>query len=796
MTGAGVQGGDAPDGEDLPDGGIAVRVSDVSLFFGSRPALADVNLTIRAGELLAVVGENGAGKSTLVGCLGGVLAPHRGRIAIHGRDPASASRNGDLAVVWQDMALCDNLSVTGNLFLGSEIGRVFLSRRKMNRQVRDHLARVGLGPEHLRRRIGELSGGERQAVAIARALMVRPRVLVLDEPTSALGVQETHRIERLLRDLRRDGLAIILVSHRTEQVFGLADRVVALRHGRVVGDLSTVEAHVDDIVALMSGLDVDSAARRHLAQLSGLVDQLAEVEPSASLPIIVTALSTAMGNQQLCLHLMSPDAPGELVLRAWVGAAESDLAELRQVPVGRQGGSIGEAVASRLPIVAGDLRHRAAPGPVSMWSVPIQGAGEVYGVLSGLAEVPGRPQQDQIRLASVYASLAATAIERERLLNDFTRRNRVLESLRGVLAALAGPGTLPSSLATALGALVRGLGARSAALVERTDPDRITIQATSTTDPRRDAQSVVRVLTRPRGEPSPGSDPNGSSVDVLPFDISGRDFVLGVEWARPGERTADTEELLVNAVRSLRLAVQRDLTHAAQAEAELLRRIRDLQNDFIRRLSHELRTPLTAITGYATTLRATDVTWDAESERRFLDAIVSVSQRMSRLVEDLLDTAAISSGNMTLHEDWCDMCTVLRAATAAVPDRGQQVVINTRPLVPLWGDHDRLEQVLVNLLDNAVTHGGSHITVEARTDDDQMVIEVADDGPGIPAELRDDAFLAYIRGDTAQPGAGLGLAICKAIVEAHQGDLRILEVDGGAKVRVSLPLRAEPEGVR
>jgi signal transduction histidine kinase len=269
-----------------------------------------------------------------------------------------------------------------------------------------------------------------------------------------------------------------------------------------------------------------------------------------------------------------------------------------------------------------------------------------------------------------------------------------------------------------------------------------------------------------------------------------------VEWATPGERRADTEELLINAVRSLRLAVQRDLAQAAQAETELLRRIRDLQNDFIHRLSHELRTPLTAITGYATTLRATDVTWDSDSQRRFLDAIVSVSQRMSRLVEDLLDTVAISSGNMTLHEDWCDMRSVLHAAVDAVPDRGQRVSISARSLAPLWGDHDRLEQVLVNLVDNAVTHGGQHITLDARVDGDQMKIDVADDGSGIPAELRDSAFLAYVRGDTAQPGAGLGLAICKAIVEAHQGDLRILDVDHGTRVRVTLPLRAEPESAR
>jgi signal transduction histidine kinase len=139
------------------------------------------------------------------------------------------------------------------------------------------------------------------------------------------------------------------------------------------------------------------------------------------------------------------------------------------------------------------------------------------------------------------------------------------------------------------------------------------------------------------------------------------------------------------------------------------------------------------------------------------------------------------------------MRTVLRAAVDAVPDRGQQVTVTAGSLAPLWGDHDRLEQVLVNLLGNAVTHGGPRITVDARVDGNRMIIDVADDGPGIPTALRDTAVHAYVRGDAERSGAGLGLAICKAIIEAHQGELKILEPDDGARVRVVLPLRAGPE---
>jgi len=395
---------------------MGVRLADVSVCYGPRRALDGVSFTVAPGELVAVVGENGAGKSTLVGCVTGAVVPDSGTVAVCGREPASAFQTGELAVVWQDLALCDNLSVTANLFLGHELGRGFLARRRMQAAVDTALDRVGLNIGDTRRRTGELSGGERQAVAIARALMADPRVLVLDEPTSALGVNEARRVERLLRSLRSSGVAVLLVSHRVDQVFGLADRVVALRHGRLVADVSTVEAHADDVLALMSGISVDSVARRHLARLSSLVDQLAEVEPSASLPVIVSA--TAFGQQQLCVHLRSPQG-GDLVLGASVAVGQDILRCLERVPIGARGGAIGRAAATGLTVVVEDLRHSPSPAlreaaTASIWSVPIQGSGGVYGVLSGLADMPGRPQDDQLRLASVYASLAATAIERER----------------------------------------------------------------------------------------------------------------------------------------------------------------------------------------------------------------------------------------------------------------------------------------------------------------------------------------------------------------------------------------------
>ena len=767
-------------------------------------------MTVEPGELVAVVGENGAGKSTLIGCATGVVTPDGGRVTVLGQSPAAALHTGEMAVVWQDLALCDNLSVVANIFLGRELGHGFVTGRRMQAESAAVLARVGLSVGDLHRRVGELSGGERQAVAIARALLGRPKVLVLDEPTSALGVNETQHVERLLRSLRGEGVAVLLVSHRIDQVFGLADRVIALRHGRLVGDLSTVEVHADDVLALMSGMNVDSVARRHLARLSSLVDQLAGVEPSASLPMIISAMSTAFGHQQLCVHLGGAGPADPLVLSASVGLGDTVQRQLKTVRVGGRGGPIGRAAASGLPVVEEDLRgHDLGSGwPVSMWSVPIHGSGGRYGVLSGLADVPGRPQDDLLRLASVYASLAATAIERERLLNDLARRNRVLEALRGVLNALAGPEQLPASLESALRALTQGLRARAVALVETptgTDEDVDKDNegdkgdrpdhgpTTVTVDGEAESADLVKALVA-AGQDTQwrhGARRIEPAVCAVPFQVDQRRFVIGAQWTDPNRISADGAQLLESAARSLRLAVEREAAQRAQAEASALRRAGELQRDFIHRLSHELRTPLTAITGYASTLRATDLDWDPDSRSRFLDTIATEAIRMSRLVGDLLDTSAISAGVLRMQPDWCEVAAVLEAAIAAVSRGAVDIVLHTDEVPPVWADHDRLEQVFVNLLDNVARHGGLTAVVRCYADDRQAVIEVTDDGPGIPAGMRGQVVEPYVRGDTDSSGAGLGLAICKGIIDAHGGSLHFLDAAVGTTVQVVLPL--EPD---
>jgi signal transduction histidine kinase len=272
--------------------------------------------------------------------------------------------------------------------------------------------------------------------------------------------------------------------------------------------------------------------------------------------------------------------------------------------------------------------------------------------------------------------------------------------------------------------------------------------------------------------------------------------VVTAWWADGGPPSDDASDLLGDAARSLRLALEREALEGAHAEAASLRRSQGLQREFLSRMNHELRTPLTAIQGYASTLRQTDVDWDGPSQHRFLDSIASESARMGRLVGDLLDFSAIDSGTLRLVRDWCDLELVLEAARRCVAAPASLVTMETAGLPPVWADHDRLEQVFVNLLDNAVLHGSglTRISVDARHDPNAgtVVVRVVDDGAGIPAELGERVFLPHERGAAAGPGVGLGLAIARGIVEAHEGSIRLEPAAKGTAVAVVIPV--EPAG--
>ena len=276
-----------------------LAVSGLTVRFGALTALEGVNLALRAGEVVALAGENGAGKTTLIRAIAGDVAPTAGTIRVGGQPvapvPSAAARLG-VRVVWQDLALSDNLDIAANVMLGNERRRHLFSEVSLHRDAGRLLERLGIPLRDTMRPVKLLSGGQRQMVAVARAMVHRPRLLLLDEPTAALGMQEAALVERLITRLRAGGTTILLSCHDTELMFRLASRIVVLRHGQVVTEVATSEVHPDDVVALISGQAVDSSARRQLTRLHGLAGRLVSSDPSSSLSLILSALGAALGS--------------------------------------------------------------------------------------------------------------------------------------------------------------------------------------------------------------------------------------------------------------------------------------------------------------------------------------------------------------------------------------------------------------------------------------------------------------------------------------------------------------------
>jgi simple sugar transport system ATP-binding protein len=239
-----------------------LSVDNVSLSFGSVRALVDVSLTLRAGEITAIVGDNGAGKSTLVRCICGIHRPDGGTISLDGkelhfRSPEDA-REAGIETVHQNLALVEDLTVWQNLFLNREMVHrlgplAVLDRRGMQRESQRMVSTLAVNVPAVRSRVRRLSGGQRQAVAICRAAGFESRLVIMDEPTAALGVQETARVEDLIRKLRDDGHAVLLISHNFAQVLSLSDQVWVMRAGRCVGGRRTAETTGEEIVALITG---------------------------------------------------------------------------------------------------------------------------------------------------------------------------------------------------------------------------------------------------------------------------------------------------------------------------------------------------------------------------------------------------------------------------------------------------------------------------------------------------------------------------------------------------------------
>ena len=258
---------------DEPTGAPLLELEGVSKRFGPVQALDRVDFAVRAGEVVGLVGDNGAGKSTLVKTIAGIHAADAGEIRFEGKQvsisrPQDATELG-IATVYQDLALCDNLDVVANLFLGREEvspgragSRASSTRRRWSTETGELLSNLAVTIPSLRSEVGTLSGGQRQQVAVARSLLGEPKVVLLDEPTAALGVAQTARCWTLIRRLRERGLGVVVISHNLVDVFEVADRIFVLRLGRPAGDFEAEQTTEEHVVSAITGLGDNGRQRR------------------------------------------------------------------------------------------------------------------------------------------------------------------------------------------------------------------------------------------------------------------------------------------------------------------------------------------------------------------------------------------------------------------------------------------------------------------------------------------------------------------------------------------------------
>src|SRR3954452_15513165 len=249
----------------MADGTPLLELEGVSKRFGPVQALDRVDFAVGAGEVVGLVGDNGAGKSTLVKAIAGIHSPDKGTIRFEGEEvrikgPQDATELG-IATVYQDLALCDNLDVVANLFLGREevsSGPGQVSRQldevKMEHETADLLSNLAVTIPSLRSEVGTLSGGQRQQVAVARSLLGDPKVVLLDEPTAALGVAQTAQVLALVKRLKEQRLGVMMISHNLADVFQVADRIVVLRLGRVSGIFDVGSTSEEHVVSAITGI--------------------------------------------------------------------------------------------------------------------------------------------------------------------------------------------------------------------------------------------------------------------------------------------------------------------------------------------------------------------------------------------------------------------------------------------------------------------------------------------------------------------------------------------------------------
>jgi len=238
-----------------------IELKSVTKSFGAVQVLTDVNFVAYSGQVTALVGDNGAGKSTLIKGIAGVQPYDAGSIYFEGKEvqikaPTDASVLG-IEVVYQDLALCDNLDVVQNMFLGREMIRsISLDEENMEQKAKKTLSSLSVrNISSVRQKVSSLSGGQRQTVAIARSVLWENKLVILDEPTAALGVSQTKQVLKMVRNLADAGLAVVLISHNMQEVMAVADRIQILRLGQMVADLKASETSLNSIVSYITGAE-------------------------------------------------------------------------------------------------------------------------------------------------------------------------------------------------------------------------------------------------------------------------------------------------------------------------------------------------------------------------------------------------------------------------------------------------------------------------------------------------------------------------------------------------------------
>lgn len=236
---------------------MTLLIKDIAKYYGGIVALDNISLNIKKGEIIALVGDNGAGKSTLAQCISGACKPDKGNITFN-ENPltggcSKTSRDAGIEMVYQDLNLCGQQDIITNVFLGCEKRKgIFLDKQNMESICKKTFETLGIDIP-LNRKAGTLSGGQQQSIAIARAMISNPKLLILDEPTAALAVKEVQKILNHIKHLKNQGISVIIITHRLGDIFEVADRILVMHHGKITYDIPPEQTNLNDLISKIIG---------------------------------------------------------------------------------------------------------------------------------------------------------------------------------------------------------------------------------------------------------------------------------------------------------------------------------------------------------------------------------------------------------------------------------------------------------------------------------------------------------------------------------------------------------------